>query len=431
MNVELRSRLAASDLHAAVADMRPRSLASPRRRFVRRSAFVGVAAALALIVTASILRTGDVRNEKIEDRIANRPKVAETKKVPNGDPGPSRRGPGTGRPSRGTAPVPALPDPRRDGAPDGARVQGLVEDRIAVVVESAGAPEIHVMRLDGTRRRFLAAGHEPDWSPDGRQIVYTRGRNQGTCLSVSSDANPEGCEIWIMEADGSDQRRIKPGWGADWSPDGRGIVYAAATGGDAELYVMNTDGSGTRQLTEYADDDLSGIASPDWSPDGRRVVFTRYESCGSNCRSNNGYVMNADGSELESLAIEASDPKWSPDGTRVAYRRGPFRGGHNNFEIYTIGTALSGETRVTNDAETASPMENFDWNPEWTPDGRILFGRDPDGPTGWSSCYLEGATPHCSNGGPAPSQLYLMNADGSGRIHIGEGRSAAFAPRQS
>jgi TolB protein len=88
--------------------------------------------------------------------------------------------------------------------------------------------------------------------------------------------------------------------------------------GNWEVYVMNADGSGQRRLTRNAAAD----ASPAWSPDGRKIAFVRNRGApcyAPVCLSNSGiYVMNADGTGQRRLARNAGWV-WSPDGREIAY----------------------------------------------------------------------------------------------------------------
>ena len=127
----------------------------------------------------------------------------------------------------------------------------------------------------------------PAWSRDGRTIVFVSWR----------DGNGE---VYAMDADGSGPRNLTQHPAKDvrpaWSPNGRRIAFVSRRDGNAEVYVVNADGSGKRNLTRdrASDDDY-----PTWSRDGRKLAFLRVGV------RNQLYVMNADGSGLRRLTHPA------------------------------------------------------------------------------------------------------------------------------
>jgi hypothetical protein len=133
------------------------------------------------------------------------------------------------------------------------------------------AGDIWVMNADGSGTRSLTASNEvydanPAWSPDGSKIAFDR--------QIQATQSPElsgTIDVWVMNADGSGQRRLTAtgrAHGPTWSPDGSRIAFVDD---NRDIYALNTDGSGLTKLTNEA----SGVSiyGPDWSPDGSRIAF--------------------------------------------------------------------------------------------------------------------------------------------------------------
>lgn len=125
-------------------------------------------------------------------------------------------------------------------------------------------PEMASIRPDGSDLTMLGAGHDPTLSPDGQSICYTGEVPEG------------GVSVFVMKWDGSEKRRMvksgsKPGATfPNWSPDGKQIVYSWPVGEALELFIVSADGSGSpRQVTH-----TGGICTPAaWSPDGQWISF--------------------------------------------------------------------------------------------------------------------------------------------------------------
>jgi Tol biopolymer transport system component len=202
-------------------------------------------------------------------------------------------------------------------SPDGRKIVYHSQDR------RLGRPRGAVLiNADGTGKRALPADGCPcSWSPDGRRIVFSSGR----------DGNGE---IYIMNADGSGQRNLTSSpssheFGPAWSPDGRTIVFVTDRDSNQELYAMNADGSAQRNLTRHPLRDGEYGHGIRWSPDGRRIAFAsnRDRNRGADGKvSDELYVMNADGSGQRRLTVSAEDEtllSWSPDSRRLAFQRFP------------------------------------------------------------------------------------------------------------
>ena len=200
----------------------------------------------------------------------------------------------------------------------------------------------------GTIRRLADQGGSPSWSPDGQQIVFVSGR----------DGNDE---IYVMDSDGSNPRRLTDDIADDvspsWSPDGRHIAFVSDRDGNDEIYVMDSDGSNPRRLT---DDIIADDVSPSWSPDGRHIAFVSDRNRDVNLEI---YVMGSDGSNPRRLTRDGGeDPTWSPDGRHIAFV--------SDRDIYVMGSDGSNPRRLTRDGGE---------DPTWSPDGRhIAFVSDRD-----------------------------------------------------
>jgi Tol biopolymer transport system component len=182
---------------------------------------------------------------------------------------------------------------------------------------------------------------------------------------------PPPWAFYVMNADGSGQRNLTREWGLDgfpdWSPDGRKILFGSKRDGNWEIYLMNADGSGLWNLTRHPATDNSAA----WSPDGRKIAFIRSRRYA--LFDGEIYVMNADGSGLRGLTSEAareSGVAWSPDGQKIAFSGWPRAGG--NGEIYVMNADGSGLRNLTR-----SPGHDFApaWSPDGR---KIIFTRSRD-----------------------------------------------------
>jgi TolB protein len=126
-------------------------------------------------------------------------------------------------------------------------------------------PEMASVRPDGADLKVLGEGHDPTLSSDGKHICYTGHPPEG------------GVTVYVMDWDGANKRRVVPGAskvGAtfpNWSPDGRQLVYSFPVKDALELFVINADGTGERRLTTFGGTSVSTPAA--WSPDGNGSAF--------------------------------------------------------------------------------------------------------------------------------------------------------------
>ncbi len=163
-----------------------------------------------------------------------------------------------------------------------------VGDRVVFTSMRDGDLDIYSMAPDGSdvERLTNTMGYDggPFYSPDGSTIVYRAHRptdprevEDYTSLLADGLIRPSVLEIFVMNADGSDQTDIThngaANFGPYWHPSGTKIIFASnkddPTGRDFELYMVNEDGSGLERIT-YSDG-FDGF--PVFSPDGRYLVW--------------------------------------------------------------------------------------------------------------------------------------------------------------
>jgi Tol biopolymer transport system component len=130
-------------------------------------------------------------------------------------------------------------------------------------------------------------------------------------------------EIYIMNADRTDQNRLtmsnSDDYAPKWSPDRSRIVFVSFRDGNNEIYVMNRDGTGQTRLTNNSVDDQY----PSFSPDGSHIVFMSTRAPHPGWAEI--YTMKADGSEQTRLTYFSSTcqyPSWSPTAPALSLRAG-------------------------------------------------------------------------------------------------------------
>ncbi|HVQ38890.1 MAG TPA: DPP IV N-terminal domain-containing protein, partial [Pyrinomonadaceae bacterium] len=205
------------------------------------------------------------------------------------------------------------------------------------------------------------------WTPDGRQVVF---------YSRASGAD----DIWIMNADGSGLKQLTIDVGTNYdcrvTPDGRFIVFTSERSGHPNLWRMDLDGGNAKQLTSGNSDFNVTI-----SPDSKWIV---YESSASGRPGL--WKVSIDGATSKLAEYASENPEISPDGKYIAFQ---YREDTNSPWRYAIIPFEGGQ-----------PVKVFDFPPtkahdfRWMPDSRSLSYIDTRG--GVSNIWifpLDGAPP--------------------------------------
>jgi Tol biopolymer transport system component len=238
-----------------------------------------------------------------------------------------------------------------------------------------GNGEIYAINPDGSGLRQLTNDSDMDfnpiWSPDGSKIAFMRVK-AFIDVPVPPGARPP-ISIYVMNADGSDQRNLTPGGVRSfrnlvWSPDSKQLAVEctekpADRDGNGQICIINVDGS---RIQRVVPPQLFGT-SPSWSPDGHWIAF-RGQAASMDQPALGIYLVSPDGKQLRTITAKSSTPgplAWSPDGTKLAYTFGK-----QNKDIAVINVDGSGEHDIDLDTTSLS-------DPLWSPDGtRFLIMSD-------------------------------------------------------
>ena len=231
--------------------------------------------------------------------------------------------------------------------------------RLTFTLTVDGNTDIYFMNLDGSNVTRLtkdpAEEHSPTWSPDGSMIAFNSERSgsdqiwrsnvkagnwgynltqltqdtphnrvnnfiswspDGRWLAFEADRDRDDPEIYLASSvDGTYQQRLTFTRALDevpsWSPDSQQIIFSSdmhdePQSGTYDIYIMNSDGSDMRRLT-----DTPGMASyPTMSSDGKTIAYSYQEGRESQPQI---WIMNADGSDQRLLLDGGGIPRYAPN----------------------------------------------------------------------------------------------------------------------
>ena len=290
--------------------------------------------------------------------------------------------------------------------------------------QQSGPAQPQISKISLEQYFDLEDVQNPQLSPDGKQIIYTR-------RWVDKMNDRWESSLWIMNADGSRSRHLVDGSNAVWSPDGSRIAYLAkGEPGGTQIWVRFMDGEAApTQITRLTETP----ADVEWSPDGKSLAFRMLVVQRDEMRiampaapkgakwvepprvvtrlkyrqDRQGYVddgyrqifvVPADGGTARQIttgAWEAGEPEWSRDGKSIVFSSLRIEGAEyawRESEIYAVDVATKQVRQLTN-------HKGPDNSPRVSPTGKYIAF------TGFDSTDATWQDSH----------LYVMDADGSNR----------------
>lgn len=228
---------------------------------------------------------------------------------------------------------------------------GIFLTQIVFVSDRDGGPALYIMDYDGSNQRKISfyggLPLDPDWSPDGERLAYT-------------EIHHDRSDLYVITRRGGGRVRLNTRVALNtspaFSPDGKEIAFVGAVGGNTDIYTIGSDGRGVKRLTYNP----SLESTPSWSPTGRQIAFTSSRSGTPQI-----YVMDAEGTNVRRISFDGNwndDAVFNPSGDTLAYTSRV----SGVFQIRLMNLT-TGETKVL--AGLGSNEQ-----PSWSPDGHwIVF----------------------------------------------------------
>jgi len=204
---------------------------------------------------------------------------------------PTQKPSATLRPTSPASPTPTVRlSPSRTPLPTNTQTPTLppfspVPGQIVFTSQQNGLADLYLINSDGSGLQRLTdngnSNRDPAWSPDGAQLAFTS-------LTEGEEGAVQASEIYLMNADGSDQRSVTAGlrengiavFNPAWSPDGKRLAFDGHSTRQREegfntsyVYVMDTHNLAIRQVTQGREGAAAGCHLPHWLPDSYRIVM--------------------------------------------------------------------------------------------------------------------------------------------------------------
>jgi TolB protein len=230
--------------------------------------------------------------------------------------------------------------------------------KVAFVSTRSGNWDLWLMNADGSDQHPLTTAQgldsAPAWSPDGSMIAFASNR---------FDSQNAASQLVLMNADGSDPRLVSRNPGGKqlisaWSPGGKALIVLAEPMNELPRWELQLIDTVTTERKTLVKEQVS-FSAISWHPDGRSIAFVR-----SPWQKQEIWTVAPEGTALQPLLADRAnnrDPRWSPDGTMLALASD--RSGYS--EIWLLDLSTHHLRQLSFHQATAR-------YPDWSPDGRTI-----------------------------------------------------------
>lgn len=283
---------------------------------------------------------------------------------------------------------------------EGGRLPRDVKQKLAETLQRRNAEQTRLI----TAEELLALKrvYSPTVSPDGRWVLF------GVTESDIA-ANRGNSDLHLVSLDGERRRRLTASpsgdFGGVWSPDGKTVAFLSTRDGSPQIYTIAIDGGEAVKISNIP----GGVSNLSWSPDGRSFAFTadvaidstvaekypayakanvriydrihvRHWDHWNDEKYEHLFIMPSEGGEARDLMAGerfetplkpfggAEQIAWSPDGREIAYtsKKVPDFAESTNSDVYIVNVATGTTRNIT------EGMPGFDRDPVYSPDGRYI-----------------------------------------------------------
>ncbi len=266
--------------------------------------------------------------------------------------------------------------------------KGIFSTRQLFVSSSSGNKELYVSDYDGSNARRITRNGSinlsPQWSPDGKKLIYT--------------SYKEGCAcLYMLDLKTGQDRALSKNPGINisgrFSPNGESVALTLSSKESPDLYILDIETGTKKRLTKNYGIDVS----PSFSPDGKRVAYVSDISGNPHI-----FVLDLTTGKRRRLTYKGgynSSPAWSPDGKWIAFSRAS----KGKFDIWLLRVDGFGGARLTWTGSNKAPS--------WSPDSRQIV-------------FSSTRSDHTS--------LYVIQRDGTGlrklKTEIGNEQTPSWSP---